>query len=77
MTPFYKVIDTDGNIPGFGTNGPDLKEYEGLEEITKEEYQELLAMMKSRPDSAKAPTGYDYILRNKPLEWIQIEIKKK
>ena len=72
MTPYYKIVDKDGHVPGFGTNGPD--EYEGLVKISKTAYNELLSMMKSRPDSAKAPKGYDWILNDKPLEWVQIEV---
>ena len=73
--PFYKIVDENGYIPGFGTNGND--EFKGLEPIKKEEYDQLMEMMKSRPDQSKAPSGYDWILNNNPLEWVQIEIKKK
>lgn len=75
MTPFYKIVDENGNIPGFGTCGPD--KYEGLVAIKEEEYRHLLDMMKSRPDDSEAKVNHEYILHNDPLKWIEIEMKKE
>ena len=60
MTDFYKFI-VDGCLEGVGTNGGD-----GVEAITEAEYQELRALIQTKPE---APAGYVYRLNADTLEW--------
>ena len=66
MTEFYKIVDGDGFISGFGTNGSD-----SMTAITEEEYNNLLTMFSNRPT---AEEGHAYILRDNPREWVLIEV---
>ena len=65
MKRFYKIIDNDGFISGFGTNGND----ETIE-ITEEEYNQLSAMFTDRPTPLK---NFIYILRDSPREWVLVD----
>ena len=59
---YYKKIE-DGYIVAIGTGG-------GGEEISKEEYDELLALIKAKPT---AEEGFDYRLRD-DLTWEKYEV---
>lgn len=41
------------------------------EEITEEEYNELLSLIRNSPT---APDGYCYMLRSADLEWVLVEL---
>ena len=60
MTEFYKQLE-NGYVIGIGTNGPDT-----VTEITEEEYNELLSVIRSAP---VAPEGFTYKLTD-GLEWV-------
>lgn len=66
MTAYYMIVDENGYISGFGTNGSD-----NVTSITEEEFDSLSAMIRNRP---LAPEGYAYVLRNDPMEWVLIEL---
>lgn len=66
MTAFYKIVDNNGYIAGFGTNGSD-----NATAITEEDYNSLTTMFESRPT---AEEGHAYILRDNPREWVLIEV---
>ena len=59
----YWMQVINGYIAAIGTG-------EGNEEITKAEYNEILSMLRSRPE---APEGYAYCL-TKDLVWEQYEL---
>ena len=62
MEQYYKNVD--GNyITGIGTG-------EGGEEITQEEYENILSVIRSRPTPE---AGYDYILKT-DLTWELVEV---
>ena len=61
MENYYKNIEGD-YITGIGTGIGDV-------EITQEEYENILAVIRERPTPE---TGYDYRLRT-DLEWEQVE----
>lgn len=69
MTDFYKVVDKDGFIEGFGTNGTNGPD--GVTEIKENEYITLREMMHNRPT---APDGYTYALQDDPSEWVLVEL---
>ncbi len=55
---YYKMLDDDYIVAvGCGCGG---------EEITAEEYQQIITAIENRPED---PTGYQYQLRNDNLEW--------
>lgn len=60
---FYKYIQ-DNYIVSIGTGASG-------EEITAEEYEALLAVIRSKPTP---PDGYDYRLRADTLEWEEFEL---
>lgn len=64
MTDFYKQVES-GYIVGIGTNGSDA-----VEEITAEEYEEILTALRDKPT---APSGYAYRL-TEALEWELVEL---
>ena len=66
MTAYYKIVDENGYISGFGTNGSD-----NMTAITGEEYNSLVTMFSNRPT---AEEGHAYILRDDPREWVLIEV---
>ncbi len=66
MTDFYKIVDEDGHVSGFGTNGED-----SMTEITEAEYNALAAMFAERPT---APDGYFYAIHDNPREWVLVEL---
>lgn len=66
MRAFYKIVNGQNMIDGFGTNGPDT-----VAEITEAEYGELQAMFTNRPT---APAGYAYLLQDNPREWVLVEL---
>ena len=66
MIAYYKIVDENGFISGFGTNGSDT-----ATEITEEEYNSLLTMFSNRPT---AEEGHAYVLRDNPREWVLIEL---
>ena len=66
MTAYYKIVDGDGFISGFGTNGSD-----SATAITEEDYNSLTTMFSNRPT---AEEGHAYILRDNPREWVLIEV---
>lgn len=66
MTAYYMIVDENGYISGFGTNGSD-----NVTSITEEEFDSLSAMIRNRP---LAPEGYAYVLRNDPREWGLVEV---
>ena len=65
MTAFYKVVNNDGFITGFGTNGND-----SAIALTEAEYDALVAFFRTRPT---AQAGFAYILRDNPREWVLVE----
>ncbi len=66
MTAFFKIVDENGYVSGFGRNGSD-----GLAEITESEYNALAAMFAERP---AASDGYFYVIRDNPREWVLVEV---
>lgn len=66
MIAYYKIVDENGYIAGFGTNGSD-----SMTAITEEDYNSLLTMFSNRPT---AEEGHAYILRDNPREWVLIEL---
>ena len=60
---YYKIIDSDGFVAGFGTNGSGIA-------ITEKEFQSLTAMFTDRPT---APVKKIYILRDNPYEWVLVD----
>lgn len=66
MTAFYKVVDNDGYISGFGTNGSDNESA-----ITESEYNAIIAFWQTKPT---APEGYGYVMRDVPREWVMVEV---
>ncbi len=66
MTEFYKTVDENGYISGFGTNGSD-----SATAITESEYNAIMAFWQTKP---AAPDGYAYVMRDTPREWVQIEV---
>lgn len=59
---FYKIVE-DGYIPVVGTGAGGI-------EITVEEYNEIMAIIRNRPEP---PDGYDYRLKE-DLTWEEYEL---
>ena len=66
MTAFYKVVDNDGYISGFGTNGSD-----SATAVTESEYNAITAFWQTKPT---APEGYAYVMKDEPREWVMVEV---
>lgn len=66
MTAFYKMVDENGYISGFGTNGSD-----DATSITENEYDALMTFWQTMPTASE---GYAYIMRDEPREWVLVEV---